>query len=122
MLTGGNMNIINNMRIPENPVNRAAEGVKSAAGANFQEILENRIIFSKHANTRLSSRELSLSPEQLERVETGVTRARQRGIVESLVLIDNLALVVNIKNKLVITAMERESDNIFTNIDGAVIV
>jgi len=117
------MNIINNnIRVSENYISPAQEHVKPAAAPNFQEILENKIIFSKHANMRLSSRDINLSPEQIERVETGVTKARQKGISESLVLVDNLALVVSIKNKFVITAMENDGENIFTNIDGAVIV
>ena len=116
------MQIVNNLRVAENLINRVPEQKKNAQAPNFQEILENKLIFSKHANVRLSSRDINLSPEQLTRVETGVTRAKQKGISESLVLIDNLALVVNIKNKLVITAMERDGENVFTNIDGAVIV
>ena len=116
------MNVLNINRISENIPAPAHEINKNAAAVNFHDILENKIIFSKHANLRLSSRDISLSPEQMKRVETGVTKARSKGISESLVLVDNLALVVSIKNKLVITAMEQDSDNIFTNIDGAVIV
>ena len=46
----------------------------------------------------------------------------QKGINDSLVLVDGIALVVNVKNKVVITAMNSDNENIFTNIDGAVIV
>ena len=116
-----NMNIIKNYPIhPE--ANVQTRDKKTAAAGNFQEILENKIIFSKHAHTRLSSRDLNLSPEQMQRVETGVFKARQKGINESLVIVDDLALVVSVKNKIVITAMERDNESIFTNIDGAVIV
>jgi flagellar operon protein len=80
--------------------------------------------FSKHANVRLNSREISLSGEQLKRVEDGVAKAGQKGVRDSLVLVDDVALVVNVGSKTVITAINRNSadKNIFTNIDGAVIV
>ncbi len=80
--------------------------------------------FSKHANTRLHARNIQLSNEQLKRINQGVCQAREKGIKESLVLIDDVALVVNVKNKVVVTAMEKsEQDNkVFTNIDGAVIL
>jgi len=85
---------------------------------------ENKLQFSKHASERLKLRDINLSDHQLERIENGVTKAKQKGIKESLVLIDNIALVVNTKNNIVITAMEqtKENENIYTNIDGAVIV
>lgn len=100
---------------------------------SFQSILnkniENKTVngslqFSKHAAMRLNSRDINLSNDQLKRLETGVEKAVKKGINDSLVLIDDIALVVNVKNKIVITAMNKDSnnDNVFTNIDGAVIV
>lgn len=77
--------------------------------------------FSKHASTRLNTREIELSGEQLARVEAGVNRCASKGIRDSLVLVDNIALVVNISNKVVVTALN-QSEQVFTNIDGAVIV
>ena len=97
---------------------------------SFQSILqekinkENKIIFSKHANLRLANRNINLSNNQIQRLEQGIEKAKEKGIKESLVLMDNIAFVVNIKNNTVITAMEQQSneDSIFTNIDGAVII
>ena len=90
----------------------------------FKSILHGNMAlqFSRHANTRLSARDLNLSHEQLKRVEGAISKANEKGIRDSLVLVDDIALVVNIKSKKVITAMNRRGDNIFTNIDGAVIV
>lgn len=96
---------------------------------SFQEILHTAVQdepvqnlkFSKHANQRLATRNINLSAEQMERLETGTTKAREKGIQESLVMVDNLAFIVNVKNNTVITAMDDSSDSIFTNIDGAVI-
>lgn len=94
---------------------------------SFQDILSKKINatglqFSKHASMRLNNRDISLSEEQLKRVEEGVKCADKKGIKDSLVLVDNVALVVNVKNRIVITAMNQKNDNVFTNIDGAVIV
>lgn len=80
--------------------------------------------FSKHAAMRLEDRNISLTKEQNERLESGVKKADEKGISESLVLMDSLAFIVNVPNKTVVTAMEQTEtqENIFTNIDGAVII
>ncbi len=49
-------------------------------------------------------------------------QAREKGINDSLVLVDNVALIVNVKNNVVVTAVDESKDKIFTNIDGAIIV
>jgi len=102
-------------------------------GSSFEQILslknETRIkqseelVFSKHAKNRLSERNIDLSDKQLERLKDGADKAEKKGIKESLVLVDNLAFIVNVKNNTVITAMDQteSNENIFTNIDGAVI-
>jgi len=93
-----------------------------------QKVSENKDInsdvkFSKHANQRLESRNINLSKEQMTRLNEGVLKARDKSINESLVMMDNLAFIVNIKNNTVVTALEsNEESNVFTNIDGAVIV
>lgn len=103
--------------------------------SNFQEVLRQKaderqvhtqgeLKFSKHANQRLASRNISLTRDQVERLQEGVLQAREKGIQESLVLLDNLSFIVNVKNDTVVTALDQGSDakKIFTNIDGAVIV
>ena len=92
---------------------------------SFEEILNSTqknsaesLKFSKHANERLADRNINLSAERLE---NGTTKAREKGIQESLVMVDDLAFIVNVKNNTVITAMNDKTDSIFTNIDGAVI-
>ena len=80
--------------------------------------------FSKHAANRLIDRNISLSDEQRQRLNEATVKAGEKGIKESLVLMDQLAFVVNIPNNTVITALDKsETDlNVFTNIDGAVII
>ena len=97
---------------------------------SFRQILEqvsNRndtVSFSRHANERLSSRNIRLNEEQMPRLNEGVKQAKEKSIQESLVMMDNIAFIVNVKNNTVITAMDQNTNdsNVFTNIDGAVIV
>ena len=79
--------------------------------------------FSKHAQSRLSQRGIRLSDEQMRRLAEGMDKASGKGIKEPLVLIDNLAFIVSTDKKTVITAMGQgqTEENVFTNIDGAVI-
>lgn len=107
-------------------------GVTKKTEISFQDILEQKqagmestaLKFSKHASMRLENRNINLSEEQKARLETGAEKAEAKGIKESLVLVDSLAFIVNIPNKTVVTAMEQgeSADNIYTNIDGAVII
>ena len=78
--------------------------------------------FSKHAALRLSDRGIDLSQEQTDRLNEGVKSAKEKGIQESLVLMDSLAFIVNTDKQTVITAMDSHDTSVFTNIDGAVIV
>jgi flagellar operon protein len=80
--------------------------------------------FSKHADSRLAERNINLSDEQMERLKEGANRAGAKGIKESLVILDKYSFIVNTKNNTVITAMDQdyEDENIYTNIDGAVII
>ena len=65
-----------------------------------------------------SFRDVLLSQAQKDE---GTDRARQKGIKESLIVVDELAFIVNVKNNTVVTAVGDSEDKIFTNIDGAVI-
>jgi len=96
----------------------------AANSTNFRDILGSKmpVQFSKHAALRLDARNISLTTDQMERVAEGIGKADDKGIRDSLVLVDDVALLVNIKSRTVITAMSQESDNVFSNIDGAVIV
>ena len=85
---------------------------------------KSELRFYKHAANRLIDRNSSLSDEQKQRLTDATVKAGEKGIKESLVLMDSLAFVVNIPNNTVITALDKsETDlNVFTNIDGAVII
>ncbi|RAP30121.1 hypothetical protein C2W64_02676 [Brevibacillus laterosporus] len=67
---------------------------------------------------------IELQPEDMQRLESGFQKARNKGARESLILMDRVAYVVSISNHKVITAMDesRMKENVFTNIDSAVFV
>ena len=113
-----------------------SQNVKSAyvSDVSFEDVLRQKktqavmesseLKFSKHAANRLNDRNILLTDSQNIRLENGVKQASEKGITESLVLIDSLAFIVNVPNKTVVTAMDQTetNGNIFTNIDGAVII
>jgi flagellar operon protein len=80
--------------------------------------------FSSHASQRLAERKITLDQATLTKVSEAVDKADAKGVDDTLVLTKDAALIVNVKNRTVITAMDRASlnGNVFTNIDGAVIV
>ena len=91
-------------------------------GEYFTEIKEaDNVRFSKHASRRLDSREIELSDEQKDRLNQATGKARDKGLNEPLVMVDNLAFIVNIKNNTVVTALNDTERSVFTNIDGAII-
>lgn len=85
---------------------------------------EGDLIVSKHAKQRLEQRGIHISAERWKQIEEKVKEAKAMGVKESLILLDNAALVVSAKNNTVITAMDRKETRtqIFTNIDGTIIL
>ncbi|WP_019879182.1 TIGR02530 family flagellar biosynthesis protein [Succinispira mobilis] len=93
----------------------------------FSEVLKNQIQqvkFSNHATQRMNYRNIKLDAAQNLRLEEAVSKAADKGLKDSLILLDNNAFIVNIPNKTVVTVVDQTNlkDNVFTNIDGAVII
>ncbi|MER3475084.1 MAG: flagellar biosynthesis protein [Armatimonadota bacterium] len=86
--------------------------------------VQGGIRFSAHAQARLQSRHIDLDAEALRRVESAVDKAAEKGSRESLLLMDDVALIVSVRNRTVITAIDKENlkENVFTNIDSAVLL
>lgn len=85
---------------------------------------ESQLIVSKHAKQRLQQRGIDISAERWGQIEEKVQEAKQMGVKESLVLLEDAALIVSAKNNTVITAMDRKEakTQIFTNINGTIIL
>ncbi len=109
----------NNPGVTRAPENTAAET------RSFADILTEKqgVTFTKHAAERLSDRDINLSDSQLSRLNEGVRKANEKGIRDSLVMVDDLAFIVNTGSKKVVTAMDSKDakTQVFSNIDGAVI-
>lgn len=96
----------------------------------FDSVLQQQIYkqtevkFSKHALDRLQSRNIKLTKEDISKINDAVNKAAEKGVKEALIIMGNTALVTSIKNKTVITAAIEENlkSNVFTNIDGAIII
>lgn len=128
-ITAARMNIV-----PPGPVSRptVAGGTPAAgrqAGRPFAAALDEavaagRIKFSQHAQQRLQVRNIELGPGDLEAINRAIDLAAAKGSRDSLVLYRDLALIVSVRNRTVVTAIDgqRMKENVFTNIDSAVIV
>ncbi|MCQ2542529.1 MAG: flagellar protein [Lachnospiraceae bacterium] len=130
-----NSQFLSNMQIQEallsgNNYSKSNVNNIPSKGQSFGDILKQKVEdnrsevrFSKHAMQRLENRNISLTEGQMNRLNEGLKQANIKGIKESLVLVDELAFIVNVPNSTVITAMNQNSDDdkVFTNIDGAVI-
>lgn len=108
-------------------VSRHGASRSVTTGAAFADLLQQasgRVTFSNHAIQRLESRNLNFSNQDLQKLDDTVAKMAQKGARESLIYMNDMALVVSVTNRTVITAMDGSSakENIFTNIDSAAIL
>ena len=108
---------------------RAPTVEPSHSTKTFAKILESQqhdmeVKLSAHAQKRLKQRNINISSQDISRISDAVRRAEMKGARESLIMLRDLALVVNINNRTVITAMDktRQKEKIFTNIDSTIIL
>lgn len=103
-----------------------------APGGSFEELLQksieqtrpSQLTFSKHAQNRTAQRGIELSDSDMQKLDAAVGRAGDKGVTDTLVLMNNAAFIVNVPNRVVITVVDgsETEDSVFTNIDGAVIL
>ena len=96
---------------------------------SFRDVLTNvggsaPLKFSAHALQRLQSRNIAISPDDMRRMNAMADKAAAKGAQQSLFMVHDVAMIVSIKNRTVITAVDSESmkDNVFTNIDSAAVI
>lgn len=96
--------------------------------STFKDILNEKskkveVSFSKHANERIEERKIGIDEDVTNRLNEAVCQAKDKGLKNVLVMIDNSAFIVSTVNNKVITAVNSNElkENVFTNIDGAVI-
>jgi len=109
-----------------------ARGSRAAAAPGFEALLTTKLQsseaagalrWSAHAVQRLSQRQITVTPEMQQRLEGAVDKLAAKGGRESIVLVDQMAFVVSVTNRTVITAVDQAGmrDQVFTNIDSAVL-
>lgn len=98
--------------------NSFAMQFQQAIGAN------DKLIISKHAKARLQQRDIHISDRSWDQIQQKVNEAKKLGVKDSLVLLDNAALIVSAKNNTVITVMDSHEakSQIFTNINGTIVI
>ena len=127
--------IVNNRIIPGigsgigiMPGGQSTQGI-TKPNSSFEDIFAKKLFdnkevkFSKHAESRLQTRNIQLTDEQKGKLNDAINRAGEKNVKESLVMIDDIAFVVNVREKNVVTVLNKDEmkNNVFTNIDGAVI-
>jgi flagellar operon protein len=123
-----NPNIFN-MKIDNSAIIKKIElnnNLINLTSSKFEEILREKseLKFSAHAQKRLQSRNIELSESDIEKLKTGIQKIKEKGGNDSVIIADNRAYVVSVKNNTVVTVMEGKDlkENIFTNIDSMMIV
>lgn len=100
---------------------------QESAGNAFQKVLKQEISgvkFSQHAQQRLRVRNIQMTAQQMQKVNDGLEKVSVKGARSALFVLGEVAMVVNVPNKTVITVMDGQSmkENVFTNIDSAIIL
>lgn len=85
---------------------------------------DSGIKFSNHAIDRMRSRGISFKPEDMSKLNEAVDRAASKGSKDSLILMNDSALIVSVKNRTVVTVMDKTAlkENVFTNIDSTIVM
>lgn len=107
----------------------ATGGTQAGSSSPFARVLDEKlpgqpVRLSQHALERLKSRGITLSEHDMKRLAGAVDSVAQKGGKDSLIMLGDAALVVSVKNRTVVTAMDRQGmqGNVFTNIDSAVVL
>ena len=101
-----------------------------AAAGGFGQLLREQasegdgVHFSKHAAQRVEQRGIQVTETLLDSINQAVDKAREKGAKDVVIISPQAAFIVNVANNTVITSMSGAEmrDNIFTNIDSAVLI
>ncbi|MBI2767311.1 MAG: flagellar protein [Chloroflexi bacterium] len=114
---GGAANIATAPRLAaaKRPADSTFAGLLSRAGEGIN--------LSRHAQKRIDRRDLNLDPARLDRLDSAISRAAEKGARQSVVMLDGLAVVVDVQQRTVVTAMNTGGgqQRVFTNVDSVVV-
>lgn len=93
---------------------------------NFNDILNGltELKISKHAKSRMAERNIRIDEQKWQQINDKVLEAKEKGVTDALVVVDNATLIVSAKNNTVVTALNKDdaSNKIFTNINGTILI
>jgi flagellar operon protein len=106
---------------------QAAQTGDDTFGTLFQKELDRQtqpVAFSKHAKERVEERGIEITQDLMDQLRLGLVRAQEKGATNILAMDTENAFIINVPNAKVITALTQDEmrENIFTNIDGAVVL
>lgn len=107
--------------------------IKGRTGSNdnqFANMMQERIQqaegvqFSKHAENRIKQRGINMSEDVMADLNLAVEKARAKGAKDTVIIGSEGAFIVNVPNNIVVTTISEQEmkNNIFTNIDSAVLM
>ncbi len=91
---------------------------------NFAQLLEKKLKLTKHAEKQINYRGITIDKNTAAKLDDALNKLSMKGVKSSLVLSDNKAFLLNVKERKVITAMNVTDmkEKVFTNIDGVMLV
>lgn len=121
-----NMHRINNAIRPiqQNSIKKNENNRNTSFNETLNNIQSKEIKFSKHAKARMDKREIEINKAEMVKLEEAIDKADKKGVKEALIIMNNQAFIASVENKTIITAVSNDklSENVFTNIDGAIII
>jgi flagellar operon protein len=122
----GKLHLIEDFKPYDKPKTNETKKIQTS----FKDILDNQIndkesfVISKHAAERLKQRNINFNETDMKNISEGINKAEEKGCKESLILYKGTALVTSIKNRTIITALDKESSkgNVFTNLDSVIML
>jgi flagellar operon protein len=116
-----------NTRVPEGKGPSFKETLDKVGSTPVQSnlnALTDGVKFSNHAVERMVSRGIRFSPDEMGKLNEAIDRAASKGSKDTLVLMNDAALIVSVKNKTVVTVMDKSAlkENVFTNIDSTIVM
>lgn len=125
------MNRVNIQHIPYHPPIQPTGKQNYSSQVSKQSFIDHlktatieQLKISKHASERLNERNISISDREWQQITEKVFEAKDKGVKQPLVLLEQAALIVSAKNATVITALDRTEarQQLFTNIDGTIVL
>lgn len=121
-----NAGIVGNLRVNADINQKNDSHKKNKPSVDFEDLLksEKKLKFSAHAQKRMENRNIKINGEELKKIEEGVAKLRDKGCKDSVILSQDRAYVISIKNNTVVTIVDEDTmkNNIFTNIDSMTLI